>query len=454
VKAFEALVAKNEETEATKSQEKSAAEEDKTQTTADMNADQTFLDELTAECENKAKAWDERSRVRSNELAAVGEALGLLKGGVSENFAANKKLNLATKETVVRPAVAEEDEDAEDDDDDESVSFLERRDTSRAARRQVLKLLSKEAKTLKSSALSTLVMKIKADHFKKVRDLIKDMVTRLEEEAAAEASQKAWCDEEMSAATEKRDDNQAKMEGEAASMIQAKSSIAKLTEEIAELDAAIAAAYKALKEATDLREEDQEDNTKTVADANAGLTALTGALTVLQNFYNDPGAFAQTSYEPFKASGSGSDGKTVADLAPGTFDGAYEGKQNESKGVLGLLSVIKSDFERTISTTEDAETAAADEFNTFKSDTDADIDAKKTDKKNKESDKENTQADLVGFKDEHNNAETLKGDALDELEKLKPACVSTGSSYEEKVARRKQEIEALKEATKILTDMR
>merc|ERR1719326_880437 len=172
VKAYQALVAKNEEIEAKKSEEKSAHEADKAQTTADTTADQTFLDELTSECESKATAWDARSKVRSNELTAMGEALGLLKNGVAGNYGANKKLNLVAKKAVVQ-----QDSDVEDDDDeDEEVSFLQRRDTNTAKRRQVLKYLKAQAKALKSPILSTLVMKIKEDHFKKVRDLIKDMV--------------------------------------------------------------------------------------------------------------------------------------------------------------------------------------------------------------------------------------------------------------------------------------
>merc|ERR550514_2334349 len=230
--------------------------------------------------------------------------------------------------------------------------------------------------------------------------------------------------------------------------------IEKLTEEIRDLGAQIADLYKALNEQTALREEDHTDNTKTIADAKAGLEALNGALSVLENFYNDPSGFVQTGYEPFKAAGAGADGKTVADMAPGTFEGAYEGKRRRSKGVLGMLQVIKSDFERSISTTEEAESDADAAFNEFKTTTETDIEEKKGSKKSKEGEKEDRNADLVEAKDEKTDAETLKGDALAELEKLKPSCVSTGASYEEKVARRKQEIEALKEATKILTDMR
>jgi len=141
-------------------------------------------------------------------------------------------------------------------------------------------------------------------------------------------------------------------------------------------------------------------------------------------------------------------------MAPGSFDGAYEGKQQQSKGILGLLNVIKSDFERTITTTEQDEKDSEAEFQEFKTTTETDIDEKKKSKKANEGEKEDTNADLVEGKDERQDATSLKRDALAELEKLKPSCVSTGSSYAEKVARRKQEIESLKEAVKILTDMR
>jgi len=441
VKAFEALVAKNEQIQAEQEQDKSAKEAEKTQTEADTTADQTFLDELTAECEAKAKAWDTRSQIRSNELTAISEALELLKGGVSENFAANKKLVLVSQ-------------DEDEDDEDEDVSFLQRRDTRAAVRRQAVKFLSAKAKAINSPTLSVLVMKMKEDHFKKVRDMIKDMVARLEEEAAAEADQKAWCDEEMAGATAQRDEQQARIEGEAARILKDEATITQLSEEIRELGANIADLFKALNEQTALRKEDHEDNVKTIADAKAGLEALTGALNVLEKFYNNPAGFVETSYEPFKASGAGSDGKNLADLAPGTFEGAYEGKQQQSKGVLGMLNVIKSDFERSISTTEEAESDAETEFQDFKSATETDMDEKKADKKSKEGEREDTQADLTEANDEKADGVTLKEEALAELEKLKPACVSTGSSYDEKVARRKQEIEALKEATKILTDMR
>lgn len=191
----------------------------------------------------------------------------------------------------------------------------------------------------------------------------------------------------------------------------------------------------------------------TLVDATAGLEALNGALNVLEKFYNNPAGFVQTRYESFKVAGSGADRKTVADLAPGTFEAAYEGKQQESQGVLGMLNVTKSDFERTISSMEEAEETAESEFQGFNTTTETDIDEKKSSKASNEGEKEEANTDLVEAKDERTDANSMKDEALTELEKLKPSCVSTGSSYEE-VARRRQEIEALEEVTKILTDMR
>jgi len=42
--------------------------------------------------------------------------------------------------------------------------------------------------------------------------------------------------------------------------------------------------------------------------------------------------------------------------------------------------------------------------------------------------------------------------ALDELLKLKPVCVDSGMSWEERTARREQEVESLKNALKILQE--
>merc|ERR1719324_116526 len=140
-------------------------------------------------------------------------------------------------------------------------------------------------------------------------------------------------------------------------------------------------------------------------------------------------------------------------MAPDTFEGDYSGNQDAASGIMGMLDVIKSDFERTIETTEDEEDDASTEFDKYKSETETDISEKEAlveTKKGEQKEQKGILADTKEDKDEHT---TLKKASLDELAKLKPSCVDTGSDYGEKVARREQEIESLKNAYMILDEM-
>merc|ERR1712232_427819 len=86
----ETLSAKKDE----ESQQKKA---DRSQETDERNADQSFLDTLTQDCEDKARLWDQRSSTRSDELRAFADALDTLRSGVKPNFESNK--NLVTLQT-------------------------------------------------------------------------------------------------------------------------------------------------------------------------------------------------------------------------------------------------------------------------------------------------------------------------------------------------------------------
>merc|ERR1719498_1040022 len=292
---------------------------------------------------------------------------------------------------------------------------------------------------------------MKEDHFVKVRGMIKDMVAKLEADAAAEGDQKAWCDSEMEKATSKRDENIGAMEGDLAEKTSAEAKIAKLNEEIQTLLEEISELTKSLNEATALRGKENAENRKTLADATAGLAGVKKAMKILKDFYDN--AFIQTNaaYKPPKGDASGN---TVGDLAPDTFSGDFAGNQDAASGIIGQLDVIKSDFEGTIDAVSAEESDAESEFQDYKTETEDDISEKegsvdsKTDEKNTES------ANLSDYKADLKEHTQLKAEALQELAKLKPACVDTGSDYAEKVARREQEIESLKNAYVILDEMR
>merc|ERR1719252_465662 len=312
---------------------------EKLETENAKNADRQFLDDLAAKCEQKAQIYDQRSSTRTAELTAIAEALELLKGDVSKMYPANdlglirkkaavKKTELKQKAAAIKPlpghwefvfdqapakkevaarrvedvADADESDDAEDtedaddadadsddDEDDGEMSFLQRsaRPETAARRKKVLGFLTAKAKQLKSAALTTMVVKLRdaPSPFAKVKQMIEDLISRLEDEAAAEASQKEWCDKEMSETIAARDAAQREIEAKNAFLTEKRTLVDSLAEDISVLSQEIADLQKAINEETALREKDQMNNNQTLAEAQAGLEAVENAIEVLSNFY-------------------------------------------------------------------------------------------------------------------------------------------------------------------------
>merc|ERR1719399_55391 len=174
-----------------------------------------------------------------------------------------------------------------------------------------------------------------------------------------------------------------------------------------------------------------------------GLEAVEGAIKVLNAFYNPSllqQAPAAEGYERFSAENAGSDGKTVDDMAPsgegdfGTEE--YGGKSDASKSIIALLEQIKEDFSENVDKTGQAE------YDTFKDESETSIKDKGTLKETKEKEKTEAELDITTAEDDLKKQKELLTAALEELEKLKPVCVETGASWEERTARREQEIEA------------
>merc|ERR1719230_1767239 len=217
--------------------------------------------------------------------------------------------------------------------------------------------------------------------------------------------------------------------------------IAKLSADITKLNEGIATIDKAMAEATADREAEKAKNTETIADAKAASVAVSQATAVLKEFYAKAAEATVLMQQ----------GKGPADDAPATFDGAYQGNQNQATGVMGMLEVIQSDFSRLESETTAAEAEAKDVFATYSSDSAVTRATKETDVKHKTSKRQETESALAeAKKDLAATHEELKA-AMDYYDKLKPSCVDAGVSYEDRVARRNAEIESLQEALKILS---
>merc|ERR1719450_2050950 len=146
--------------------------------------------------------------------------------------------------------------------------------------------LNDQAHRQNSRILSLIAVKVSADPFKKITKMIKDMITKLTEEAAEEAEHKGFCDAELGSNKQTRDTKTEESDTLKANIEELTADIGKLAEQISELSAAIAAIDKAVSEATTQRNAEKEKNTITIADAKAGKEAVARAMSVLKAYYD------------------------------------------------------------------------------------------------------------------------------------------------------------------------
>jgi len=396
-------------------QAKADASADLKETSATRAADQKYLDDLVATCEQKSSDFEARQQLRSEEIEAINKAIEIISSSAVKGNAETYLPKFLQKGLALA---------------------MLRADMQNQAKLHVASYLRNKAAQLDSRVLSVLASRVSADPFQKVKKMIKDLLVRLMEEANEEAEHKGWCDTELATNEQTRAEKTEAVETLHAEIDQLEASIAKLTEEISDLSKSVADLDAAMAKATKLRQEEKAENAQTVKDSKDAQAAVAQALTVLKEFYAkaaDATAFLQQQPE-----------------APEIFEKEYKGMQSENGGVVGMLEVIESDFARLESDTKAAEASAQQAYDSFMNDSNVDKAAKTTDIEHKTGKKQDESQAVTTKRDDLEGTQKELDAALAYFDKLKPSCVDAGVSYEDRVARRKEEIESLQEALKIL----
>jgi len=432
-----------------------------TQEQADLDSDNAYMATLTKDCEDKAVIFDQRSKNRVDEITAMTGAIDSLQKGAG-----------APKLFVQKEG--------------STVSLVQVHQTIQAKGNRVVKrvldLLQDAAEDQHSEFLKQAAARvmISTDHFVKVRNLIRDLLTKLTSDAAAEASEKAFCDKQLTKQTGNRDTAQMNAEKQTAIIQKKTAEKVQLEKDIVELTQGIAKNTNAIKEGTALRGTVASSaTTKKWSDAEAAdvsttiVTAGTGnaganeeaikvstegsaavgvALGLLSTFYNAQ-TFVQVQTDKYTPPGAGREGKTVADNAPSSQATQYKGAAEESKGIMGMLEVIKGDFDRTTQATTDNESNEAAAWATAKGDLDTDNKNKNDSKTTKEGTVGQLKSDLLAAKNDLGNQNTMLETTEKALAKLKSRCIDDEETTEQRFAQRKQEIASLKEAQTVLDEM-
>merc|ERR1719305_226254 len=185
----------------------------------------------------------------------------------------------------------------------QTYSLLQISSRADLANSEVITLVKKLAKDHHSAALAQLASRIGvvvkygakdgADPFGKIKGLISDMITKLEKEAEAEATEKAYCDEQMA----KTEAKKSELDGTIAKLTnkidRAASRSASLKEEVVELEAELAALAKSQAEMDGIRQEENANYKVAKAELTQGLNGVRKALSVLRDYYGGAAAMVQ-----------------------------------------------------------------------------------------------------------------------------------------------------------------
>merc|ERR1719162_1311465 len=385
---------------ATSEGSKATAEGGLSVTNKDLAADTETLGDLHQECMTKSQAYEAEVKSRDEELKALAAA----KKAIAVNTGAANSLEYDLAQTsflqVSSNAV-------------ESASRFVWRLAQKQSSPALAQLASRISTAVKSSARSG------QDPFAKIKGLISDMISRLESEADADASHKAYCDKELRETNVKHADKTAEIEKLTTAIDQATARSAQLKEEVARLQKELAELAAAQAEMDKLRAEENADYKKNSADMEQGIAGVKIALKVLREYYAN-------------------DNK------------AHEEAQGAGQGIIGLIEVIESDFTKTLAEMTSTEESAAAAYEKQTKENAIDKAAKDQDDKYKT--KEAGDLDKAVTEDTADRAGVqTELDAVNEyLDSLHKQCDEKVEPYEERKRRREAELAGLKEALTIL----
>jgi len=400
-------------------EQKAVAEGDLAETVKELKKDNDSLEETSTTCMQVAADHDATVKSRTEELTAIATAEKILKetstGAVEQSYSL---LQVQSK----------------------AASSLQSRADLKNA--EVVNMVKKLARVHHSAALAQLASRIASvirygnadgeDVFAKVKGLISDMITKLESEAKADATEKAYCDEEMSKTEAKKSELEGVISKLTSKIDLAAAKSAELKEDVKTLQAELATLAKQQAEMDSIRAEEKAAYDKAKTELELGISGVQKALGVLKDYYGsgagDFDAFMQQPAKPklhTKASGAGG-------------------------SIIDILEVVESDFTKNLAAEETQEADAITVYEKTTQDNKLATTMKSQDVKYKTQEYKGLDKSIAELSGDKDTTSTELSAVLEYYAKLKDRCVAKPETYEERKARRASEIEGLKQALEIL----
>merc|ERR1719265_1052337 len=328
-------------TKANAQETRATAEVDLSQTSKDLENDKSALATAGSTCMTIASDHEATVKSRAEELNALAQA----KNALTESTSGASQ---------------------------QSYSFLQHESSqgsalqtkSDLANLEIVNLIKKLARDQHSTALAQLASRISAtmrygaaagqDPFAKVKDLISEMISRLEAEANSETNEKAYCDEELAKTNAKKEELNAEISKLGTKIDRTAASSAELKAEVKELQSELSKLSKSQAEMDNIRRQQHTEYVQAKNDLELGLEGVRKALSVLRDYY---GGSAGASAAMLQNSG-----EFAAMMQQPAMPEQHSKADGAGSSILGMLEVVESDFAKDLATEETQETDAEVEY--------------------------------------------------------------------------------------------
>jgi len=343
---------------------------------------------LEDSCVSKAAEYDTAVENRKQEAAALGQALKAIKGS---SFL---QLEGQTPTSLLQLKSAPE---------FEVVNVL--REFSQRKHSAALSQLAARISTVMTRASGG----HEANPFKKVSDMITNMVAKLEKEGAGEADAKATCEKQKKEADVKMDDLKFKMSKRNALLDKATAKVASLNEEVSTLQKQLSEMATGQAEADEMRRVALKTFTKLESDLARGVAGLREALKVLRQQYGSSPAGAMS-------------------------------------GILSMLELVEEDTSKSLASAKAEEHASASEYKKLSEDNKYSKFTKETAQGHKEKESTAYAKTLLEYSSDLDALTTELEAVKDAFKAATSSCgQKAAESYADKLARRTTELEGLKD---------
>jgi len=398
-------------------EEQAAAEGDLKVTTEELANAETNLATSNMNCMTTAADHEATVAARKEELAVIAKAKKILEetssGGVAQSY-----------------------------------SFVQIKASTDLANTEVITVIRQLAQEHHSTALAQLASRIAAvatygatsgeDPFAKVKGLISDMISKLEREAQEDATEKAYCDEEMSKTETKKQELDSEIESLTTKIDRAASRSTGLKGDVKELQEELASLSKEQAEMDKIRGEQNGDYVEAKNNLETALGGVQKAVGVLREYYGAAAALVQD------------DSKFGAFMQQPAAPEQHSKSSGAGGSIIDILEVCESDFSKDLAKEEQAESDAASEYEKTTQENKITRATKDQDVKYKTQEFKSLDKEITELTSDKGTSQTEFAAVMEYYGKIKDRCIAKPESYEDRTARRVAEIEGLKKALQIL----